>query len=145
MIAFAVGEPEQTFFQDGIPFIPEGQSKAQPLLVIADAAQAIFAPPVSPGAGLVMGEIVPRVAILAVVFADCAPLPLAQVRSPFFPRDSRVARVIQPFLFGNVNNIFDGHEPLSALLLQRREDADFNGLDSLFLQLSVRTWKVAID
>ena len=87
MVALAVSEPEQALLQDGIPLVPQREGKAQPLLVIADSSQSVFAPAVRAGARLVVREIVPRVSILAVVFADRAPLPLAEIGPPFFPRD----------------------------------------------------------
>ena len=40
-----------------------------------------------------MGEIVPGVAVLAVVLTDRPPLPLAEVGSPFLPGDVRLARI----------------------------------------------------
>jgi len=48
VIALAVGEPEQTFLQDRVLLVPQGQGKAQPLLVVADSCQSIFTPLVSP-------------------------------------------------------------------------------------------------
>jgi hypothetical protein len=51
-----------------------------------------------------MGEIIPGVAVFAVVLADRAPLPLAQVGSPFLPWDSRLARLVQPFLLSDINS-----------------------------------------
>src|SRR5215472_13489265 len=40
------------------------------------------------------------------------PLPFAEVRPPFLPRYSRVARVVQPLLFRHVDGVFGGHEVL---------------------------------
>ena len=105
VVALAVGEPEQPLFQDRVPLVPERERKAQPLLVVGDSAQAVFAPPVGARARLVVREVVPRVAVLAVVLADRAPLPLAEVGSPFLPRDARLARVVQPFLFRDVDDL----------------------------------------
>src|SRR5271165_822917 len=51
-----------------------------------------------------MGEVTPGVASLAVVLADRAPLPLAQVGSPFLPGDSRLARIVQPLLFRHIDD-----------------------------------------
>ena len=56
-----------------------------------------------------MGEIVPGVAVLAVVLADRAPLPLAQLGSPVLLRDSRLARVIQPLLVRDVDDFLLSH------------------------------------
>jgi hypothetical protein len=113
VIALAVGEPEQTFLQDRVPLVPQG--KAQPLLVVADSCQSIFTPVVSPRTGLIVGEIVPRVAVVAVILTNCAPLPFTEVRSPFFPRDASVARVVQPLLFSNGRDVFGGYGVLLAL------------------------------
>src|SRR5215203_4492872 len=51
-----------------------------------------------------MGKIVPGVAVGAVVLADRAPLPLAEIRSPFLPRDLRLACLVQPPLFSDVHD-----------------------------------------
>src|SRR5512134_3827252 len=59
-----------------------------------------------------MGEVIPGVAVFAVVLADRAPLPLAQVRPPFLPRDSRLARIVQAFLFSDIREP-GGHFSLS--------------------------------
>ena len=50
-----------------------------------------------------MGEIIPGVAVVAVVLADRPPLPLAEVGSPFLPGDVRLTRVVQPFLLGDIH------------------------------------------
>src|SRR5688572_21267334 len=60
-----------------------------------------------------MGEIAPGVAVLAVILADRAPLPLAEIGTPLLPRDSRLAGVIQPLLFHGVNYFFLCHDSLS--------------------------------
>src|SRR5258705_11255886 len=46
-----------------------------------------------------MAEVIPGVAVFAVIFPDCAPLPFAQIRSPFFPRGVRVARCFEALCF----------------------------------------------
>src|SRR5580765_332879 len=51
-----------------------------------------------------MGEIVPGVAVIAVVFADRTPLPLAEVGAPFLPGNVRLARVVQPLLLGDIHH-----------------------------------------
>src|SRR5262245_35129312 len=87
VVALAVGQPEQALLQDRVLAVPQGQGEAELLLVIGDAGQAVLAPAVGAGAGLVVAEVVPGVAALAVVFADGSPLPLAEVGSPFLPGD----------------------------------------------------------
>src|SRR5215469_7218114 len=48
VVTFISSEPEQTFFQDGIVAVPKGQSKADQLMPIANAAQAVLPPTVGP-------------------------------------------------------------------------------------------------
>ena len=48
MVRLAVGEPEQALFQDRVALVPQRQRKAQPLLVIAESAEPVLAPPVGP-------------------------------------------------------------------------------------------------
>src|SRR5262249_53619457 len=53
--------------------------------VVRDAGQAVLTPAIGTRPRLVMAEVIPGVATLAVVLTDGPPLPLAQVRSPFLP------------------------------------------------------------
>src|SRR5207245_10054733 len=50
-----------------------------------------------------MGEIVPGVAVIAVVLTDRPPLALAEVGAPFLPGDVRLARLVQPFLLSDIH------------------------------------------
>ena len=60
-------------------------AEAQALLDVAEAGHAVLAPAVGAGAGVVVGEVGPRLAVGAVVLADGAPLALAEVRAPQVP------------------------------------------------------------
>ena len=102
VVPLAVGEPEEALLEDGVALVPEGEGKAEALLVVGDPAEAILAPAIGARAGLVVAEVVPRVAVLAVVLAHRAPLPLAQVGPPLLPGDARLPGVVQPFLLGDV-------------------------------------------
>lgn len=64
-----------------------------------------------------MGEIIPGIAVLAVVLADRSPLPLAEVRTPFLPGDSGVTRVVEAFLFGDIDN-FSRHFSFPPILFK---------------------------
>jgi hypothetical protein len=46
VIAFAVGQAEQTLLEDRVLAVPERQGKAELLLIVGDAGQAILAPAV---------------------------------------------------------------------------------------------------
>ena len=102
VVPLAVGQPEHPLLQDGVAPVPEGEGETEALVVVRDAGDAIFTPPVGAGAGLVVREVVPGVAVLAVVLADRPPLPLAQVRAPLLPRDADLAGVVQALLLGAV-------------------------------------------
>src|SRR5262249_54854093 len=93
--ALAVGQAEQALLQDRVRAVPQRQGEAQVLLIVADAGEAVLAPPVGAGARLVVAEVVPRIAGLAVVLAHGAPLSLADVRSPLPPRDAALASLLQ--------------------------------------------------
>src|SRR6185295_3821357 len=74
------------------------QREAQVLLVVGDAGDAVLAPAIGPRSRLVVCKEIPRVSVLAVILAHRAPLPLAQIGTPFLPGDFLLARVVQPFL-----------------------------------------------
>ena len=88
VVALRVRQPEEALLEDRVLAVPQGQAQAQLALVVADAGHAVLAPAVGPGSGLVVGEVVPGVAVVAVVLADGAPLPLAQVGAPLPPADA---------------------------------------------------------
>src|SRR5262249_40964772 len=99
MIALAVGQSKQALFENRILAIPQRQREAEPLFVVGDSGQAILAPAIGPGAGLVVGEVVPSVAPLAIVLADSSPLSLAKVGPPHFPRNAARPRLIESIVF----------------------------------------------
>ena len=111
VVPLAVGEAEQALLQDRVPLVPERERETEALLVVGDPAEAVLAPPVGPGAGLVVREVVPGVAVLAVVLADRAPLPLAQVRAPLLPRDPLLPASFEPPLFGGCRRTPDPSPP----------------------------------
>jgi len=96
VIGLAVGQAKQTFFQDRVPAIPQSNREAELLLVIGDPGQTIFSPVV--GARLVVTKVVPRIPVGAVVFANCTPLPLTQIRPPLLPWDTGLTCFIQALL-----------------------------------------------
>src|SRR5262249_16922254 len=96
VVPLAVREPEQPLLQDRVAAVPERQREAESLGVVADAGQPVLAPAVGPCDRLVVGEIVPGVAVLAVVVGDGPPLPLAQIRPPALPWDGSISLVEEP-------------------------------------------------
>ncbi len=98
VVALGVGQPEQALLEDGIAAVPERQGEAEPLLAVRDPGEAILTPAVRAEAGLVVGEVGPGVPVLAVVLADGAPLPLAQVRAPLLPVRLAAVALLEPGL-----------------------------------------------
>src|SRR5262249_47962690 len=99
VVALAVGQPEQPFFQDRVAAVPQRQREAEPLPIVGDARQAIFAPSIGPGPSLVVSEIIPGVAPFAIVLPAGPPLPLAEVRPPPFPRTSMLPGLFESDMF----------------------------------------------
>src|SRR5581483_3344886 len=79
------GHSEQPFFQDRIAAVPERKCEAQPLMVVADAGDAVLAPAVGAQARVLEGKILPRGAPLAVVLANGSPGPFRYVGAPAAP------------------------------------------------------------
>ena len=86
VVALVTREAEGTLLQDRVAAVPKCERQAQQLILVADAAEPVLAPAVSPRAGLIVRERGPRVAVGAVVLADGAPGALAQIRAPPPPR-----------------------------------------------------------
>ena len=95
MIALAVGQAEQPLLEDRILAVPQRQREAEPLPIVGDAGNAVLAPAVGARARLVVREVEPGIAVLAVILANGSPLPLTQVRTPHPPGHAR-ARLAEP-------------------------------------------------
>src|SRR5262249_47575243 len=100
VIAFTVGEAEEPLLQDRIASVPEREREAETLLVVGDAGDPVLAPAIGARAGLIVAEVVPGVAAVAVVLADRAPLPLAEIRAPFAPGNLLLPGLAQPVMLG---------------------------------------------
>ncbi len=110
MVALAIIKPEQALLENRIVCVPQRQRQAQALLRVAEATDAILAPAVGATARVIVRKIIPGGAVLTVVFAHRAPLPLGKVGAPLFP-GSAVRRLgIQAFVFRRVC----GHEAPSC-------------------------------
>ena len=80
VIAFAIRQAEQPLLEDRVLAVPQSNGKTQPLVVVAEAGEAVLTPVIGARASLVVGKVVPSIAVLAVVLADRAPLALAEIR-----------------------------------------------------------------
>src|SRR5262249_51464116 len=91
---------EEALFDDGVFAVPEGQGEAEALLIIGETGKAILATAVGTASGLIVGEVVPGVSRVAVVFAHGTPLALAEVRAPLAPGDVLFAGFFEARLLG---------------------------------------------
>src|SRR5262245_23353240 len=98
MVAFIIGQAKQTFLEDRVLAVPQGQGQAKLLLIIRNTGQAIFPPAVGAGASLVVTEVFPGVAGITIIFTNGSPLPLAEVRSPLSPGGILLASFYQSLL-----------------------------------------------
>src|SRR5262249_20228579 len=71
--------------EDRVLPVPQGQGEAEELPIIRDPGEPVLAPAIGPPPRLVMAEVVPGIARVAVVLADRAPLPLSQIGTPALP------------------------------------------------------------
>ncbi len=100
VVALFVGETEEAFLQEGIAAVPEGWSQAEVLKAIAEAGEAILVPAVGAAAGLVVREVVPGIAVGAVVLAHGAPGAFGEVRAPVLPVGVAVGAIAQATVLG---------------------------------------------
>src|SRR5262249_47734963 len=96
VVALRAGQPERAFLQDRVPPVPQRQAQAQPLVDVAEPGQAVFPPPVGPGPRVIMRQVIPRVAVGALIPRHRPPLPLANIRPPPVPSPRLQQPVLQP-------------------------------------------------
>src|SRR6516225_7014525 len=100
VIGLAVGQAVNSFLEDRVLPVPQGKRKAQSLPVVADAGETVLAPMIGARPRLIVTEIVPGIAVFAVVLADGAPLAFAEVGPPLPPRNLLLSRLLQTRCFG---------------------------------------------
>src|SRR5690606_3640917 len=102
VVALGAGEAEETFLEDGVAAVPQGDGEGQAALAVTEAEQAVLAPAVGAAAGVFVREGFPGGAAERVVLADGGPLALGQVGAPAFPVAGAVAVLGQPAVLGGV-------------------------------------------
>src|SRR5262249_43222304 len=100
VVPLAVRQTEEPLLEDGVLAVPQGDGEAQELVVVGDPGQAVLSPAIRPRARLIVAEVIPRVARIAVVLADGAPLAPRKMGPPFPPGPPLLARLRQPPLLG---------------------------------------------
>ena len=107
VVALIAGQSEEPLLENRIAAIPQRDGEADVLVAVANAGDAVLAPAVRSGAGVVVREILPGGPVRAVIFAHRAPLPfvcsvLMTLKSPYYTRASdrglqnRVGQAVSP-------------------------------------------------
>ena len=91
MVPLGRGQAEEPLLEDRVAAVPEGGGGDEELVAVADAEDPVLAPAVGLAPGQVVGEVVPGVAVGAVVLADGRPGAVADVRPPAPPAGGVVA------------------------------------------------------
>ena len=76
MVTLAAGQAEKALFEDRILSIPERDRKADPLMPVRDAADAVVVPPIGARTRVIMRKVIPRRSIRAVILTNGPPSPL---------------------------------------------------------------------
>ena len=108
VVALVAGQAEQPLLQDRVAAVPQREAETDLLVTVADCRQAVLVPAVGARPGLIVRQVVPRLAVRAVVLTDRAPAPVADVGAPSLPVGGAGAGVFEPAVFG-------GHRPLPAV------------------------------
>ena len=103
VIALGIGQPEQPLLQDRIALVPQRNAEAQVKMVVAKTADAVLAPAIGAAARVIVRQIIPSIAIGAVVLAHRSPLPVTDIGTPAPPRRTEPG-VRQPAPFGGVRD-----------------------------------------
>src|SRR5262245_4072568 len=85
VVTLRPGQTEQSLFQNRIFAVPKRERETKPALPIGDAQQSIFTPAISAAARVIVWKIIPAISVGRIIFTDCRPLPLGEVRPPAFP------------------------------------------------------------
>ena len=113
VVAFLVGQAEEPLLEERVAAVPEGERQAEVLKAVAEAGESVLVPAIGAAAGVVVGEMVPGVAVGAVVFADSAPGPLGEIGPPVLPVGAAGRAVAQAAVLGG--RVFrHGHEFLTG-------------------------------
>ena len=89
VVALVSGKPEEALFENRIFAVPQRERKAEVLVEVGDAGNAVFAPAVRARASMIVRQILPGASLAAVILANRAPLALAEVGTEKAPRGIR--------------------------------------------------------
>ena len=100
VISFVAGEAEEPLLQNRIAPIPHRDREADLLMPVRNARDSVFVPAVGFGASVIVRDIFPSGAVLAIVLAHGSPGALAEIRSPALPMRLAVSGFFESLMFG---------------------------------------------
>src|SRR5207248_1262564 len=109
VISLEIGQTKKPLLEDRILPVPQRDGKTEPALAVADAQQPVFPPAIRPAASVIVGEVIPAIAVGGIILADRAPLPLGQVRSPPLPVFLPPRVLAKTLMFGRIRRWTRGH------------------------------------
>ncbi len=99
-VALLAREAEHALLQKGVMAVPECERQTQILTLVADAPEPVLAPTIGARAGLLEGEVIPGLAVCAVVLAHGTPGAFGEVRPPSAPVGRPSTLLLQALAFG---------------------------------------------
>ena len=124
VVPLLVGHAEQAFLEDAVAAVPQRQSQVEAAALVADPGEPVLAPAIGAGAGLLVRQGAPGVAVGAVILPHRPPLPLAEIGAPQGPRP------VAPALLGDPAALRPGGGFLRARFHQprpRHGEAEWRG------------------
>ena len=100
VVALLVGQAEESLLEERVAAVPDGQRQAEVLEAVAEAGESVLVPSIGAAPGLVVGEVIPGVAVGAIVLAHGPPGSLGEVRPPALPVGATGRAVDQAAVFG---------------------------------------------
>jgi hypothetical protein len=85
VVTLRAGQPEHPLLEERVAPVPQRECEAQSLLAVAEPGQSVLAPPVGLGPCVLVRQVLPGGTVSAVVLADRAPLPFAEIWPPLPP------------------------------------------------------------
>lgn len=99
MVPLPGGDAEQTLLEMRISTVPKGRGEAEDLVAVGEPGDPVLPPAIGLGPGVVVGEIVPGIAVAGVVLPDGPPGTVGEVRPPPAPAPRFVGDLPETLLF----------------------------------------------
>src|SRR5260221_6587644 len=100
VVGFAGNQAEEAFLEDRVMLVPDGQRPAEYLVAVAEAGDAVFAPPERFGPRQIVRKVRPGIAVFTVILAHRSPCAVGEIGSPLAPAGDLVRFAGEAISFG---------------------------------------------